>query len=286
MLGWPEPQPAPRSAEAVGMSHSAISRIERGDARRDVSVSRLGRRGRPSSGLRLSIKAYPVGPPLRDAAQLGLLGSTASAPARVADLAVGESRSRSRATCGHGTLRSRGPGWTVYVDAETRIRDAQALERRTHLKRRDTMHEPRHPAACRHPVQSRGASSAAGPPIGATRSTVARSWRARSRDGPRRQRRRAPLGVDPTRDVRGVHETDPCRVVGASAERASPPGSRDARIDASLRPAGAPEVAWGASHLRSALGKRSHRLMHTRLTRPGIEERTRSGPLSCLRVDR
>jgi hypothetical protein len=32
-----------------------------------------------------------------------------------------------------------GPGWTAYVDAETRIRDAQALERRTNLKRRDTM---------------------------------------------------------------------------------------------------------------------------------------------------
>lgn len=31
-----------------------------------------------------------------------------------------------------------GPGWTVFVDAETRIRDVQALERRTALKRRDT----------------------------------------------------------------------------------------------------------------------------------------------------
>ena len=31
-----------------------------------------------------------------------------------------------------------GPGWTVFIDAETRIRDVQALQRRTALKRRDT----------------------------------------------------------------------------------------------------------------------------------------------------
>jgi hypothetical protein len=31
-----------------------------------------------------------------------------------------------------------GPGWTAYVDAETRLRDIQALQRRTTLKQRDS----------------------------------------------------------------------------------------------------------------------------------------------------
>ena len=122
-------------AEAAGVSHPAIGRIERG-ASPFVSISRLAVVA-SILGLRLSIRAYPVGAPLRDAAQIGLLGRLRAVPAPVADLAFGGPDPR------EGDLRAwdasiSGAGWTAYVDAETRIRDAQALERRTNLKRRDT----------------------------------------------------------------------------------------------------------------------------------------------------
>jgi len=89
-------------------------------------------------GLRLSIKAYPVGAPLRDVAQVGLLG-------RLRAVVHSSLAWRSEVPIPRESdLRAwdasiSGPGWTVYVDAETRIRDAQALERRTNLKRRDTV---------------------------------------------------------------------------------------------------------------------------------------------------
>jgi transcriptional regulator with XRE-family HTH domain len=124
-----------RLGEAVGLSASQISRIERGLVGKVpvVHVSAIG----AVLGLDLSLGLYPVGLPLRDRAQIALLQAF---------------RSRVHPTLGWqneaplpipGDLRAwdariQGPGWQVWVDAETRIRDAQALSRRTALKARDS----------------------------------------------------------------------------------------------------------------------------------------------------
>jgi transcriptional regulator with XRE-family HTH domain len=120
---------------AAGLSHPVISRIERG-TEPNVTLRRLCEVA-SVLGLRLSARLYPVGNPIRDAGQIALL-----------------ERLRARL---HGSLTWRtevalpiagdlrawdasigGMDWVAFVDAETRIRDVQALERRTSLKRRDT----------------------------------------------------------------------------------------------------------------------------------------------------
>lgn len=122
-------------ARAVGSSHAAISRMERG-LTPNVPLARIDLVA-AVVGMRLSIRLFPAGQPLRDAGQLALLerfrrhlapGLTwrtevpipLPSDLRAWDASVG------------------GAGWMVFVDAETRIRDVQALERRTALKRRDT----------------------------------------------------------------------------------------------------------------------------------------------------
>ena len=96
-------------------------------------------------GLELSARAFPAGAPIRDAGHVALLerlrarlptgtGWRLEAPILSIDSAAGF----------HGPTDSRawdaliiGEGWTVAVEAETRIRDVQALERRVALKARD-----------------------------------------------------------------------------------------------------------------------------------------------------
>jgi hypothetical protein len=87
-------------------------------------------------GLDLSCRAYPAGQPLRDAAHVRLL----------ADFRGRLHRSLRWATevplPAYGDQRAwdatvTGEGWRYGVEAETRPTDAQALERRLALKRRD-----------------------------------------------------------------------------------------------------------------------------------------------------
>jgi transcriptional regulator with XRE-family HTH domain len=125
------------TAAASGSSRSQLSRFERGAIDR-ASMTELGA-WFAVLGLDLVIKAYPAGDPIRDRAQLALL-----------------ERLRSRL---HETLRWRpevplpiegdlrawdaeitGPKpdeWRARVEAETKIADGQALERRLTLKLRD-----------------------------------------------------------------------------------------------------------------------------------------------------
>ena len=121
-------------ARAVGISPSQYSRIERGltDSLSIEQASVL----LAAVGLELSVRAHPGGEPLRDAAHAALIG-------------------RFRATL-HRSLRLHtevpfptpgdrrawdvvilGAGWRHGVEAETRPRDRQALERRLALKLRD-----------------------------------------------------------------------------------------------------------------------------------------------------
>jgi len=122
-------------AAALGIHRSTVSRIERGRVENlsIVTASEL----LAAVGLELSIRAYPAGPPLRDAAHANLLrrfrahlhrslGWATEVPLPIP-----------------GDLRAwdalvSGQGWRCGVEAETGPRDGQALERRIALKQRDS----------------------------------------------------------------------------------------------------------------------------------------------------
>lgn len=118
----------------VGLSHSAIGRMERGVVQR-ITVDRLALVA-AVLGMDLRIGLFPAGTPVRDAAHLALI-------ARL--------RARVPTTLGWrtevpipiaGDLRSAdvvidGPSVDAMVEAETRLGDLQAMERRTYLKQRD-----------------------------------------------------------------------------------------------------------------------------------------------------
>jgi hypothetical protein len=121
-------------AVAAGISISEVSRIERGVAphvpfeRLAVVASVLG--------LDLPLRAFPAGEPVRDKAQLNLL-------ARFRTLLPAGLNWRTEVPIRReGDQRAwdavvGGPGWRLPIDAETRLRDVQALARREALKRRD-----------------------------------------------------------------------------------------------------------------------------------------------------
>lgn len=119
---------------AAGMSHAQLGRIERGELR-ELTVDQLSR-ACTAVGLRLVVRAYPDGDPVRDAAQLALLERfRACLPPGTrwrteVPLPIAGDR---RAWDGVVTLR----GGALGVEAETRLRDIQALERRLGLKLRD-----------------------------------------------------------------------------------------------------------------------------------------------------
>jgi transcriptional regulator with XRE-family HTH domain len=121
-------------ADTAGMSHTELSRIERGEAPW-LTVDALCRIA-AVVGLDPSLRLYPTGPALRDAPQRGLLGRF---HVRVHPSLMWATEVPIR---GHDDLRAwdaliTGPGFRVAVEAETRLHDIQALERRIALKVRD-----------------------------------------------------------------------------------------------------------------------------------------------------
>jgi transcriptional regulator with XRE-family HTH domain len=120
-------------ARAAGLSQSQVSRTERVE-RTNVGLDELARHA-AAVGLRLSVKTYPGGPPVRDAAQLRLLR-------RLRQELAARFRWRSEVPVGTtGDDRAwdvvlDGAG-SVGIDAETKLRDVQALQRRCELKWRD-----------------------------------------------------------------------------------------------------------------------------------------------------
>jgi transcriptional regulator with XRE-family HTH domain len=120
---------------AVGISRAGVSRIERALAP-NVPLGRLDAMA-AVVGLQLSVRLYPKGRPLRDEGQLALLERLRR---RLAPHLTWRTETPVPIA---GDLRAwdasiDGPGWRVFIDAETRVRDCQALERRTALKARDT----------------------------------------------------------------------------------------------------------------------------------------------------
>lgn len=121
-------------ATALGLSPSAVSRIERALVPQ-VSVVRLSEL-LAIVGLELSVKAYPGGQPIRDAAHAALL------EAFHACLHPGIAWRIEVPLPSAGDPRAwdalvRKSGWRYGVEAETEPRDGQALARRLELKRRD-----------------------------------------------------------------------------------------------------------------------------------------------------
>jgi transcriptional regulator with XRE-family HTH domain len=120
---------------AVGLSDSQVSLIERGGHPHVpfVLVARL----MGTVGLELSARAFPAGGGLRDAAQLALLN-------RLRVRISGPLAWRSEVPIPiEGDLRAwdaalTRPGLKIGIDAETRLRDLQAVDRRVMLKLRDS----------------------------------------------------------------------------------------------------------------------------------------------------
>ena len=121
-------------AQVGGSNQSRVSRTERAE-RMPARVDELAAHC-AALGLRLSLKAYPVGSPVRDAAQLRLVE-------RLRGRLGAGFRWRSEALIGGaGDLRAwdvrlDGPG-SIGIDAETRLHDIQALQRRCETKWRDS----------------------------------------------------------------------------------------------------------------------------------------------------
>jgi transcriptional regulator with XRE-family HTH domain len=124
--------------DAVGISHAEVSRIERGIASR-VPYETLAMMA-AVLGMDLSMRIFPVGDPIRDVAQLALL-------ARLRGLLPDGLGWRTEVPLAiPGDLRAwdaiiEGRGWRVPLEAETRLRDVQALSRRLGLKQRDDRQE-------------------------------------------------------------------------------------------------------------------------------------------------
>lgn len=121
-------------ARAVGISVAQLSRIERGLSP-DLTFM-MAARLQAVLGLRLSVRSYPAGDAIRDAAQITLLDRflacchpSLSAAREVPFPIPGDLRA--------WDLTLRGSSFRAGVEAETRIRDTQALDRRLALKERD-----------------------------------------------------------------------------------------------------------------------------------------------------
>lgn len=119
---------------AVRLSHSQVSRIERA-VHPSVSLIQLARIA-SVVGLDLSLRTYPNGSPLRDSAHLALLqrfrhrlAAALSVRTEVPLPIPGDLRA--------WDLVILGAGEPIGVEAETRLADIQALERRIALKARD-----------------------------------------------------------------------------------------------------------------------------------------------------
>ena len=120
-------------ARAAGLNQARVSRTERID-RNPPRLDELARHA-AVLGLRLSIKAYPEGVAVRDSAQLSLMQRF-----RVRLHAVWIWQSEVP-VAGFGDLRAWDAvlrhGHSVAIDAETRLHDVQALQRRCETKLRD-----------------------------------------------------------------------------------------------------------------------------------------------------
>jgi transcriptional regulator with XRE-family HTH domain len=121
-------------ARGAGLSPSQASRLERG-LTITPTVEQLGRAWAPL-GMRLSIRAFPAGSPVRDRAQVALL--------RRFELCLGPPLRLRREIplpiegdrrAWDGMIDGDGPPF--FIEGESHIRDVQAVERKLRLRLRD-----------------------------------------------------------------------------------------------------------------------------------------------------
>ena len=124
-------------AKAIGVSHSKVSRFERGVIR-DPSLKFMAAYC-AVVGLDLTIRAYPAGDPIRDRAQLALLERfrTRLHPSLRWRTEVPLAMERDLRAWDAEVSGAAPDRWRVRVEAETNVADGQALERRLQLKIRD-----------------------------------------------------------------------------------------------------------------------------------------------------
>jgi len=125
-------------AHEVGINPSSLSRLETGELR-DVTVTRLSEMA-SALGCEISLNLHPIGDPLRDKGQLAAgrrFEAVLATIWRVTDETLlpgeGEQRAWDKLLRLVGATRH----YLVGVDIETRIRDVQALTRRTRGRERD-----------------------------------------------------------------------------------------------------------------------------------------------------
>jgi transcriptional regulator with XRE-family HTH domain len=119
---------------SAGVSHTEIGRIEHATSPR-IPFETLAVVG-SVLGLDISLRAYPDGEPVRDAAQLRLLGRLrALVPVSVTWHTEVPLRVPGDRRAWDAVIQGR--GWRVPIDAESRLRDIQAFSRKVALKRRD-----------------------------------------------------------------------------------------------------------------------------------------------------
>ncbi|HYU50463.1 MAG TPA: helix-turn-helix domain-containing protein [Candidatus Limnocylindria bacterium] len=119
---------------ATRSSASAVSRLERGQAPA-VSLLKLSHLC-AVVGLDLSVRTYPGGQPIRDAAQVALLMRFRARLHHSIRWAAEVPLPRQGDQRAWDGLVS-GSGWRFGIEAESAPRDAQGLARRLELKRRD-----------------------------------------------------------------------------------------------------------------------------------------------------
>jgi transcriptional regulator with XRE-family HTH domain len=124
---------------SLGISGAQAARLCRGESKR-VSVVRTAQL-LEVVGLELGARPYPGASPIRDRGHLALLARLRarlhpSLTWRTEQPVIEVSTAAHRDLCAWDAVIS-GVGWCVGVEAETHVRDAQALQRRIALKQRD-----------------------------------------------------------------------------------------------------------------------------------------------------
>ena len=121
-------------ARASGLSTGQLGRLERGRLS-EPTLEQLCRAWAPL-GMRVSIRAFPAGSPVRDRAQLALLRrfeACLSHPLRLRREVPLPIEGDRRAWDG----MIEGDGDPFFIEGESRIHDAQAVERKLRLRLRD-----------------------------------------------------------------------------------------------------------------------------------------------------
>lgn len=127
-------------AREVGISKSALARLL-GDELEDVGVTQLSQVA-SVLGLEVSLGLHPIGDPVRDRGQLAVgrrLDALLAATWRVTNETPLPGAGEQRAWDKLVRLVGASPPHLVGIDIETRVRDIQALTRRTRLRERDGM---------------------------------------------------------------------------------------------------------------------------------------------------